>query len=955
LKPFLLEVAEDIISKHSGLEDITIIFPNRRAALYLRHYLSQRIGKPSWAPNLLSIEEFFTKLSGFNQLDRLELIFRLYHIHKEMIGKDESFDQFYFWGDMLLRDFDEVDKYLVDARYLFQDLSRMKELDDAFDYLTDEQKEFLLKFWKGFQEQASSNKEQFLILWRKLGALYERFTQSLKKEGTGYEGMIQRSVIEKIQQGKLKYKPEGAIVFVGFNALTKAEEKLMEHFIGEGATVYWDADDYFVSGSNQEAGQFMREYSQRSIIGKSLPEKFPSAIKGNSKKIVQTAVPQRIGQAKLLVQDLKSVSIESYMDKGGNTAIVLPDESMLLPVLHSLPAELESVNVTMGFPLRSTPMFTLLDLMLDLQITRRGEYFNHRHVNAILSHTYILELVNQDAKIIRENIIARNKMWVTRADVGLEGTILELIFKPIEANEPALFLLQVVQHLGARLSEEHRLAKEYAFHFHRHLSRLHEVLTGHSHVNENLSERLKGFQKLFRQVVQSQNIPFVGEPLKGIQVMGVLETRNLDFENVFILSMNEGSLPASSRQSSYIPHSIRKAYGLPAYDHHDATYAYLFYRLLQRSSNIFLYYNSEPDVLGTSEMSRFLRQLQVESGLEITQRTLNNPIQVKAVEPLFFQQSSKSLEYLSRYLSTQVIQENNEKKSLSPSALNDYLECRLRFYLKNIAGLREANEVEDELDARAFGNLLHKIMFWFYSDLRETKKSNKVEKQDFTNIQMRCNQLIDRAFIQHYSLDASKPVEYEGQRIIVKEMVSDFALRILELDEKQASFEMQSLEDKIVCEADIEMDGQSKKILLGGTIDRIDRKDNNIRIVDYKTGADEINFTSIESLFSREGKRNKAAFQAIFYSFVYCKSSNANATITPGLFNRSNLFAEKFKFGFTLGRDRMDITDVQPYLPLFEKLLNEILDELFNPSTIYSQTENVKNCEYCNFKGLCRR
>jgi PD-(D/E)XK nuclease superfamily len=976
LQPFLLQVAEEIIAKHSSLEDVTIIFPNRRAALYFRHYLAQRISKPSWSPNLLSIEEFFTKLSGYNQLDKLDLIFRLYHIHKEEVGKDEPFDQFYFWGDMLLQDFEEVDKYLVDAKFLFQDLSRLKELDETFDYLTDEQKEFLLKFWEGFRDKSSANKEEFLLLWRKLGSLYERFTKALKKEKVGYEGLIQRSVIEKITQGKLKTKSEGAVVFVGFNALTKAEEKLMEHFVLQGATIYWDADDYYVGDSNQEAGYFFREYKKKTVLGKTIPEKFPTGIKDNPKTIFETGVPQRIGQAKLLVQDLKSVSIENNLfqpsrsegiipssgasplppsgagGSGGNTVIVLPDESMLLPVLHSLPDELESVNVTMGFPLRNTPMFSLLDLMLDLQINCKGKYFSHRQVSAILSHAYILELVHDDAKRLRDGIIEKNKVRVAQSEIALADTILELIFKPIKINEQASYLLQVVQHLGASLSIENRLAREYAFYFHRNLSRLHEVVGIQEGGMENFVERMKGFQKLFRQVVQSQKIPFVGEPLKGIQVMGVLETRNLDFENVFILSMNEGSLPSSSRQTSYIPHSIRKAYGLPAHDHHDATYAYLFYRLLQRSSNVFLYYNSEPDVLGSSEMSRFLRQLQVESGLEIKQRMLNNPIQVKSVKPLAFPQSEKSLEYLLRYVKGNV-EEKIKDKPLSPSALNDYIECRLRFYLKNIAGMREAEEVEEELDARAFGNLLHKVMCWFYEDLRNEKQSNKVEASDFDRMREKINALMDRAFQDHYTLDATKDVEYEGQSIIVNEMVYNFASRILGLDKEYAPFEMEALEGKFFYEKEMLVNGEKRKILLGGTIDRIDKKESQIRVVDYKTGGDELSFPDIEALFSDESKRSKAAFQTIFYSLVYQKNATSMISITPGLFNRANLFKEKFKFNLVKGKE--DILDIRNDLPEFENLLNEKLAELYSPTNIFDQTENLKNCEWCNFKGLCRR
>lgn len=944
-KPFLLDVAQELASAYKDFDKLTVVFPNQRAALYFRHYLTHTIEKPTWSPQLTTIEDFFGKLSGMVQLDQLDLAHRIYRIYQTEIPNQETFDQFYFWGNMLLQDFDELDKYLVNPKHLFKDLSRIKELDEVFDYLTDEQKEFLTRFWNGIREKHSFNKEQFLAVWKKLGAIYDKLVNALKKEGAGYEGLIQRMVIERLQDGKLKIDFEKRqYVFVGFNALTLAEQTLLEHCALQGSKIYWDADDYYVNDARQEAGKFFRQYKEHTVLGRTLPETFPANIQQVPKNIQVTAVPHRISQVKLLNQDLDLVSIESVLERGGNTAIILPDESLLLSVLHSLPPTLESVNITMGFPLRNTPMFNLLDLMLDLQINRRGSYFNHRTVLAILSHAYVQDAVGGLSQQIRKEIIDKNRVYVPVHELVQNSDVLKMIFEVVESGDVTAYLLNWVQYLGATFPATAKLPREYAFHFHRMLARLGEVLLNNSAQEAKHVERLKGYQKLFRQIVQAQKIPFVGEPLKGIQVMGVLETRNLDFENVFLLSMNEGNLPASAKQGSYIPQSVRKAYGMPAADHHDATYAYLFYRLFQRSAHVSMYFNSETDVLGNGEMSRYLRQLQTESELPVKLRVLANKIQLKDAAPISFKQSQKSLEYLQRFT-------EEGEKTLSPSTLNDYIECGLRFYLKHIAGFREADEVEEELDARVMGLLLHDVLHHFYSTVKSQGRSGVMET-DFYDLEMTIANLIDNAFIEHYHLDSDKPVLYEGQRLVVREVVKDFALRILSIDKAYAPFEVISLEDQVHSVLQVD---PNLKVRMGGKIDRIDRKENVLRIVDYKTGKDELGFESIESLFDATQKRSKAAFQTFYYSLAYSGNLAGAESLQPGLFNRSNLFKNEFKFGHIMKGSREPLLDVRYLMPEFEQRLKALLANLYNPDHQYIQTENRKNCEYCNFKNLCRR
>ncbi|MBZ0245335.1 MAG: PD-(D/E)XK nuclease family protein [Cyclobacteriaceae bacterium] len=943
MQPFLKDIAQKIVT-HPNLSKLTLVFPNRRAALFFQKYLSECLTKPAWSPKLISIESFFSSLSDLREPDRLSLIYRLYKVYNEVMKSEEPFDRFYFWGDMLLRDFDEVDKYMVNAQLMFRDLSQLKELDESFDFLTEEQREFLKGFWVSFEEKPAGSKEEFLKVWRKLPKVYSEYVKSLKKEKLGYEGMIHKEVAEKVMsKGVLGKNEKGdQYIFAGFNALTKAEENIISYFVGEGANCYWDIDAYYMEDKWQEAGQFFRQYRNHPILSRTF-EVPPNNFKGAAKEIKLTGVPQRIGQAKLVGQALsENLPPPSEIEK---TVIVLPDESMLLPILHSLPPELSDVNVTMGYPLRNTPLFNLLDLLIDLQLQRKGDYFSHRQVTAILAHAYILALEKEEAQKIRYSIISANRVYISQEELIREHTILQDLFQMVEQEKASEYLLGIVKTLGASFTDNQSFDREYAFHFHQHLSRLHEVLH-----DSGKHPDWRGFQKLFRQIVMSQKIPFTGEPLKGLQVMGVLETRNLDFDNVFVLSLNEGMLPSAARQGSYIPHSIRRAYQLPTHDHQDAMYAYLFYRLQQRAKKISLYYNTEPDIIGNGEMSRFVQQLVYESGLPIAHHVLHNAVQINAIEPVTVEKSTETMELLRKYIKDG--SDPEQKRELSPSALNDFIECKLRFYLKHLARLREADEVEEDLDARLFGNLLHDVVYWFYDELAKENKGI-IEKAGYKDWAKRVDRLIDKAFIELYKLDPDKKVTYEGQRIVVRTIVKEFMAKIIERDRGYAPFVIEALEQKFITSIPI----GDQKVVLGGKIDRVDSKSGTVRIIDYKTGKDELAVESIASLFNREGKRNKAAFQTMLYAYLYYKDRKVEARLTPGLINRKNLFEPSYSFGHPLGRgkDKRTIDDARQYFDEFETLLHETLSDLYNPESPFDQTTNLKTCEWCPYKEICRR
>lgn len=946
MTPFLKELAERMIREYPRLDELTFVFPNRRAALYFENYLARGLQRPQWAPHLYSIEEFFKLNSDLKEPDKLTLVFRLYQVYTGVLKNNESFDKFYFWGEMLLRDFDEIDKYLVNAPQLFKDLSKIKELDETFDYLTDEQKSFLRDFWIHFSEKPSATKDEFLFMWRKLPKVYTEFTKSLRKESLGYEGMIHRDVAERFAKKIPAGLQDGKLVFAGFNALTRSEEVVISSLVASGARVIWDADQYYVNNDIQEAGQFMREYKKHATFSSTFPAELPSHFLNAPKKITLTAVPQRIGQAKLAGQEIDGILEKLPKDdlptELSKTVIVLPDESMLLPIMHSLPAELEDINVTMGFPLRETPLFNLLDQVIEMQIKKRTKSFNHREVTAILGHAYFLGLAEAEAQERVARIVKNNRVYVSIDDLHGADPVFAVVFKPVDSSGATAYLLEIVEHLGARFSDKKSFDREYAYRFHQHISRLHSIFA-----SSEKAPDWRGFHKLFRQVMMLQKIPFTGEPLRGLQIMGVLETRNLDFDNVIILSLNEGNLPSPPRQGSYVPHSIRRAYSLPTYEHQDAIYAYLFYRLLQRASNISFYYSTEPDIVGNGEMSRYLQQVLIESQLPVIKRVLHNPIHVHAIKSITIAKTPAVMEQLEKY----VRNDGERPFFLTPSSLNDYIECGLRFYLRQIALLKEAEEVEEEVDARVFGNILHDVVFWLYDELRKAG-SGVVQPGDLDITDLRIDGLIDRAFRKFYHMEADEDVIYEGKRVVVKEVVLTFLRKILERDMEYAPFEIRMLEDnfneKIVLPS-------GKQVRVGGKIDRADARNGTVRVIDYKTGRDDLTFESLESLFDGESRHNKAAFQTMLYSYVYFLHHGAAEKIKPGLLNRNNLFGNDFRFGLKMGKSRDPMEDVGMLLPEFGKRLHEVVAEIFDPAVPFRQTANTKNCMYCSYRALCRR
>ncbi|MBS1683028.1 MAG: PD-(D/E)XK nuclease family protein [Bacteroidetes bacterium] len=943
MKTFLFELAEEINKSYANLSEVTVVFPNRRAALYFRKYVGQLLTKPVFSPKLITFEDFVSDMSALRIPDRLELIFKLHQCYVEVMGDEaETFDQFFMWGDMLLRDFDEVDRYLVDAKILFSDLSHLKELDSNWDYLTAEQKDFLKKFWIGFDAEESINKRKFVDVWRKLFPLYTTFNERLFNEGLAYEGRQHRLAAEMLTSGKLKLDyQKNQVWFIGFNALTKAEEKIISYLVDQQmASVRWDTDQYYINDEKQEAGIFFRAHKQHPLLAKEFSLDLPDHFK-KEKTIDLFSAAQPMGQVKLMAQVLTNQLKNGMLPE--ETVVILPDEKMLMPVMHSIAPVVDKFNVTMGFPLASSPVFNLVELLLELQIGLRKNYFAFNAVHSVLSHPYVTAADPANAQGKLKEIQKHNWVSVPENFLTEQVPLHALIFK--KADKITTYLLTIFEYINT-ISSLDELDQEYVFRGVQLLNRLDAVWSVGTKGGNSLP--LKSFLRLFRQYARSEKIPFIGEPLKGLQVMGVLESRNLDFKNVFILSLNEGIFPTNAAQGSYIPYNIRKAYGLPTAEHQGAIYAYLFYRALQRAQNIFLFYNSEPDVLGQGEMSRYVQQLIYESGHKVKHQVLHNSVQPRPQEPIEIKKDEQVLRALAK-----LNEGNLRARGLSPSALNTYFDCQLKFYFQYVTRIREQQKIQEEIDPRILGNLLHAVMEQFYKQILEKKPGKVIDADDFDNIDHRLKKLIDEAFIKTYHLNPKHEVVYEGQRVVVREVVKKFAKQILEYDREYAPFKIEALEQNGWL-FNVKIDHSPGFATLGGTIDRIDSKDGRVRVIDYKTGKDDLNFKGVESLFLRDGKRNKAAFQTLVYALLYKNNNSTNGQkVIPGLLNRVNLFDENFTFGLKMGDDYLH--DATPLFPQFEALLKQLLEEIFDPTKTFVQTNRVDTCKLCAYKEICYR
>jgi hypothetical protein len=956
-QPFLKEVSARLL--HPGaynLEETFVVFPNKRARLFMGKYMGELTDRPVWAPQYLTISEMMERASGYVYADRLTLLFELYGVYRNISGSQESFDIFYPYGETLLADFDEIDKYLVHASDIFGNLAGLKSLENRFSYLTEEQIALIRRFWDTFDpHHMGTDQKTFITLWEILPDIYHRFRKQLHDRQIAYEGMAYRNAAEHLTESSLfTGTADRKFVFVGFNALNTCEEKVFSYLQNlHRAEFFWDYDAWYTNNEMHEAGFFMRKNL------KSFPQRHAvncENLSDVSKTISFIPVSSNTGQAAALPHIFRILGIGSGALQE-QTALVLADEHLIIPVLYAIPSEINEVNVTMGFPLAGSLVYSLIDSLHALVRNSRKDplgkpswYF--KDVLSILGNPLLSSFYAGQADLVRQKVIRQHLYYLCIEDI-LAGSGDDPVFTglagDIQLDRYLLDMLGAIMKQLAGNPEEQNdsnpVQAEMVFRVYTFLTRLHELL-----IAQGIAAGAETLFRLIRNMIRSMHVPFEGEPLAGLQVMGLLETRTLDFENVIILSANEGILPRAADTPSFIPYSLRAGFGMPTPEHHDAMYAYYFYRLIQRANKVTLVYDSSSGGLRTGERSRYLHQIFYEMPARVTELSLTGSISRIPVKPIVIPKTGEVAAAMERYTGKQ-------GKLLSPSAFNEFLNCPLKFYFHQLAGLPQTEELSEEIDARRFGNLLHKAMKHVYSPFG-TSPITPEHLKPLLSRKDALDDALDQAFSEELSGNArpAGPVKTEGYNLIIRQVIRTYMHRLLTADLEAGPFSIVSLEEKYQVPVGIEIDGRPVELQIGGIIDRIDRRQGKFLILDYKTGAVRNTFSSVSSLFqSGEGSsRNDAVSQVLLYAFVF-QRLNPESTVVPGLYFVRGSYSGAFSYFIRQGNRKELVERYDQVGPEFEGLLHHHLSCMFSSGEPFVQTTHLKTCAFCSYAEICRR
>lgn len=994
MKTFLKYVARDILEKYgNNLSDIAIVFPNKRAALFLNESLARLTDHPIWSPSYITISDLFRKHSTLKVGDPIKLVCDLHKTFVACTGIDETLDHFYGWGQLLITDFDDIDKNMAEAEKLFANLSDIHELDDI-SYLTEEQKMLIRKFFSNFNDDHNSElKKRFLQLWSHFLDIYQQFNQHLEEQGLAYEGALYRKVVndENIKFQHKKY------LFVGFNMMQVVEQKLCERLMKEGkAHFYWDYDDYYMQ-NNHEAGHYIREYLK--YFPNELNDMPPNDLRDiyhnfdNDKDITYISASTENIQARYVNQWLKE---KKRYKCGKKVAIVLADEGLLQSVIHSLPTNEDikslpdysendqlSYNITLGYPLQQTPFYSLLQHLIKLQGIGHPKHSNNYRLHYVLMalrHPYT-RYISQNYSKLLSALDEQKQFYPTRQFLSMDGDEgLSLLFKDLgetaTENEYNLrliqYLLEILKTIGVNSKEQDDpLFQESLFRTYTLLNRLQELIqTG------DLAVDCITLERLMQQLIQSTSIPFHGEPAEGIQVMGVLETRNLDFEHILVLSCNEGKLPKGVNDASFIPYSLRKAYGLTTVDNKVAIYAYYFHSLLQRSRDITLCYNNATEDGQSGEMSRFMLQLLVESHHDIKRSSL--VAGQSTIRPTYDSIEKKQNTFIKL----------KNLKMLTPTFLNTYLRCEKQFYYKYVEGLIEPDEIdEDEVDNKVFGNIFHRAAELFYQGLASNNALTtdnkgklkltrpivitKEQLEQALKDESLVYRLVDQAFREElFKVSAAGyHPKYNGLQLINKEVIARYIRQLITIDIRQAPFTILGLELVVKTGIEVETSIGKLSLTIGGFIDRLDAVAANgnangknlaerIRVIDYKTGR--ISTThprALDEVFnpSMLNKHTDYYLQSMLYSIIVKHNKDLNPAqepVSPGLLFIQNAGAEDYDPTLKMGKELISSIDV--YEEEFMKQLKVLIANIFDKDQPFRPTDDKHRCEYCPYAALCK-
>ena len=949
---FQSELAQALLRRHSyDMSELVVLFPSLRARAFFNDALNTLVDRPIWQPSWSTIDEIMERGSGLIRGERIRLISELFKVYVKH-HPSESFDRFYFWGDMLISDFDMIDKYLVDADKLLRNIEDIKEIEADVSYLTKEQ-ERILSFWSSIGPEISltEQKRHFLKVWRSLPAIYKEYRERLFGLGIGYPGMIYRATAERIKRGENIGLPAKRYVLAGFNALSKSEEVLFNHLAHSecGAEFYWDYDDYYTSNRDHEAGLFMRGNLSNHPATESISHDNFAKIK---KQLRVTACASNIVQVKHISNILNTIPKEE-LDK--RTAIVLTDENLLIPLLHSLPESVGGVNVTMGYPIKTTLAYTFVERLIALQAHSRTKEdvtkFYYADVMELLSHPYIVDSRRELCLNLSSEITA-NRITSVESTMFADDTLLKAIFS-CKCGDWRSLSQYICTILLSLLDAQQSMSVEHI----EYLNIVHEEMRKIALSLENcdIEPSIEVYTSLLRRHLQGVTIPFEGEPIEGLQIMGILETRNIEFKNVIILSMTDANFPGNrTEQPSFIPYSLRLAYGMPTPEEHEAMYAYYFYRLIQRAERVDMLYCSRADEKSTGEQSRYIYQLEYESPYTIEKQSVGVDLKLEDAKPITITKGEKEMTILNRYLTPK------SKYDLSPTALFRYIECPLKFYFATIAHIKTSDEISSKIDALTFGNILHETMQALYTPLVETEdkrdvKDIKDEIAKLCNKKSTVEQAVDKTIARLLQGAEDAIVEeFSGDTLLVRDIIIKYIHKgILRYDNSRKEFTIAGLEDPVELSFPI---SNGRSVNLAGRADRIDRLESGtLQIIDYKSGnKPHLEFNGISNLFNgTPDERISNIFQTLLYSMMLHRDRECETC--PSLYYASQMLSKEYSPYIVDRSCNREITRYSDISAEFEEELTNVFEELFDPEVAFKQVDDSDACTYCDYKKICRR
>jgi hypothetical protein len=842
---FINDVLIDLKNQTIDISEITFILPSKRAGAFLKHEISNNTSQTIFAPSILSIEEFVEELSQLKPITNTELLFEFYNVYLEHTHPKNSldaFDTYSKWAQTLLQDFNEIDRYLIPSKHIFDYLSAVQDINH----------------WSLESNQTKLIKN-YLSFWKNLNTYYTKLTHTLKNKSLGYQGLIYKEAVNNLE-GYIKNNNTKQHVFLGFNALNTAESTIIQELLKNNlAKIYWDSDNRFIDSTYHDAGLFIRQHKNNWSHFKTNSFNWQQSNYSGNKNISVVGIPKNVGQAKYIGELLSKLKIS----KGhlNSTAVVLGDENLLIPVLNSIPNNISALNITMGYPLKSIPLASLFDQLLLLHKDNKVSFY-YKDIIIILSHQFIKPLFREDnfnlANNIIESIHNNNLVFLTTKDLvdlaPIKEQLITLLFSnwknsPKKALENCRDLIINMKAIFNETKNESLLALEYLFRFNEVFNTLNELNANHSHINT-----IKILHSLYKEVLSSETLDFQGEPLQGLQIMGMLESRVLDFETVIISSVNEGILPSGKNNNSFIPYDIKLENGLPTYKEKDAVYTYHFYRLLQRAKNVYIIYNTEPDVLNGGEKSRFITQLEIENIHDlkhsiVTPKTPQITVQLKTID--------KTKDVLLKI-------EQAANNGLSPSALSNYIRNPLDFYYQKILGIKEYDDIEETVAANTLGTVVHNVLEEFYKPLENTVLAIEIIKTMKSKIN-------DRV-IHHFKSIYKDGDITKGKNLLIFEIAKRYISNFLnkEIEHLKQGNNIKIIQIEANLKVDLDISELNFSVSLTGKVDRVDEFNGTLRVIDYKTGKVEQNKVEIvnwEDITSDYAKYSKS-FQILMYAYM---------------------------------------------------------------------------------------